>query len=235
MRQPHRGQTGWWRCGLVCATLISVLAGCVLQRGVDFGSPLGAPEDIRAIRLYNVNTNLFLTEQQAVLMLPPLGNVTPELRDALQQRLLEAAQNYFTARVVGVSPYGKLAAYINEKNLVPEKGFFNFGEISFLGQLMQGDYIICVWVQAVRQYPPQNVALYMAIVESATSEVVAQLDANMDASEQEVLVSLADYLQRRRARPFSRADLDVMLQSPSEYQAFVASECFRVLTYKFSP
>lgn len=215
--------------------LLTLLCGCVLQRGVDFGSRAGRAEDIPIIRVYNVAADAWPSQDQTLLLLPPLGEVTPKYRDSLQLDLQEEFQKYFNTRVVDVGAKGKMEEYVSAKNLAPESGFFDFEEVKRLGALMQADYVGCVWIQEIRPYPPQTLSLYMTILDVQRGSLLIELDATFNAAEQKVVVALEDYLQRRRSRTFDRNSLDVMLQSPAEFHLFAISECCRAMALELMP
>lgn len=202
--------------------------GCIAQRGVDFGTFAGRGEDIPIIRVYNTQPGSAPLPGETVLLLPPLGDVS-SFQASLQLDFQEELQKYLNSRVVNISPVGKLAEYVTEENLAPEKGFFDFGEIKRLGELMQTEYVFCTWVQKLRPYPPQVLSLYIAILDVRKGVLIAELDATFNAAEQKVVISLQDFLQRRRARQFDRNNLQTMLQSPSEFHLFAAAECCRAL------
>ncbi len=230
--------TGYKRALLRIGFFISILpwwCGCVLQRGVDFGSRAGRAEDIPIIRVYNVEPESWPARNQTILLLPPLGAVTQEYRDSLQRDLQEEFQKYFNARVSDISPKGKMEEYVSGKNLAPESGFFDFEEIKRLGTLMQADYVGCTWVQEIRPYPPQILSLYITILDVSRGVLLAELDATFNASEQKVVVALEDYLQRRRSRSFDLNSLNFMLQSPSEFHLFAVSECCRAMAMELAP
>ncbi|MDD2235983.1 MAG: hypothetical protein PHP44_00420 [Kiritimatiellae bacterium] len=215
--------------------LAAGLSGCVLQRGVDFGSRAGRAENIPVIRVYNVMNEAWPDQTQTVLLLPPLGQVTPKYRESLQLDLQEEFQKYFNSRVVSVGARGKMEEYVAEKNLVPESGFFDFEEIKRLGELMQTDYVVCTWIQEVRPYPPQSLSLYITILDVTRGDLLIELDATFNAAEQKVVVALENYLQRRRARTYDRNSLDMMLQSPSDFHLFAISECCRAMALELAP
>ena len=226
----------WSRVGgLSALVLMTGLSGCVLQRGVDFGSRAGRAENIPVIRVYNVGPEAWPDQTQTILLLPPLGNAIPKYRESLQLDLQEELQKYFNARVVGVSARGKMEEYVAEKNLAPESGFFDFEEVKRLGALMQADYVVCTWVQEIRPYPPQILSLYMTILDVQRGDLLIELDATFNAAEQKVVVALEDYLQRRRARTYDRNSLDMMLQSPNDFHLFAVSECCRAMALELVP
>ncbi len=227
-----------WRAAAVVLSawvLATGLCGCVLQRGVDFGSRAGRAENIPVIRVYNVVPGSWPDQTQTVLLLPPLGQAIPKYRESLQLDIQEEFQKYFNARVVSVGARGKMEEYVSEKNLLPESGFFDFEEIKRLGALMQADYVVCTWIQEVRPYPPQILSLYITMLDVQGGNLLIELDATFNAAEQKVVVALEDYLQRRRARTYDRNSLDVMLQSPSDFHLFAISECCRAMALELAP
>ena len=219
----------------MAAGILIVTSGCIAQRGRDFGSFAGRPEDIPVIRVYNVQEGNYPGPSQTMLLLPPLGEISPAFRDSLQLDIQEEFQNYFNARITSINAEGKMAEYVAAKNLAPEAGFFDFAEIGRLCELMQTEYAICTWVQELRPYPPQVLTVYMTILDVKQKKLIAELDATFNASEQKVVIALQDYLQRRRARKFNRSNLDFMLQSPSEFQRFAISECCHTLALELAP
>lgn len=195
---------------------------------------MGRAENIPLIRVYNVGDQGAPTSRDTILILPPLGHAGM-YQSKLLSSFQEEFQKYFNARVVSVSGEGRMGEYVNQQNLVPEDGFFDFEEIKRFGSIMQSEYVACIWVQEVRAYPPQVLSLYMTILDVNAGSLLIELDATFNASDQKVVVALQDYLQRRRARRFDRQNLDVMLQSPTEFHQFVAAECSRAMAQELSP
>ncbi len=220
---------------IVPAVLLLLTGGCIARRGKDFGSYVGRAEDIPIIRVFNVESDIYPTPKQTILLLPPLGPISPKMRDSLQLDFQEEFQKYFNARVVTISAKGSMAEYVTEKNLAPESGFFDYDEVLRLGSLMQSDFVVCIWVQELRPYPPQTLALYLAIMDVNGNHLIAELDARFNAAEQKVNIALQDYLQRRVARKFDRGSLDMMLRSPAEFHLFATAECSRALAQELIP
>ncbi len=225
------------KMGLVCACAVVVLwtGGCVVHRGKDFGSYLGTGEQTKITQVYNVEKAPHPNSKQTIVLLPLLGNMTASFSTNFQAMLVHEAQRYFEPRIVMIRPGDMLAEYAGEENIAPNPGFIYFNEVSHLGKLLGVDYILIVWVRNVRIYTPQDINLYFAMVDVQTGKILGEMDAHFHAADQRVLIALEDYLQSRRARPFSRQQLDVMLQSPREYQLFVASECNRAFAEKLWP
>ena len=223
-------KTTWW-----CGILAVGLTGCVAQRGVDFGHWAGSPEMIPLTRPYNIKKSERPTPADLIALLPPLGVMQEKSNNEFQQRILQEAQKYFPARVIDIDPQGPLSEYLNGDNLAPTTGIFDFQEVARVGRLMSAKYVLSVWVREVRAHPPQRVTLYFAMVDSASSTAIGEMEATFDAKEQQVVVALRNNLQSRRAREFDDSSLDVMLRSPSEFQAFVATVCCRELAQALWP
>lgn len=217
------------------AIMLIVSSGCIARRGADFGSYVGRGENIPIIRIFNVEQNSYPTSKQTILLLPPLGDITSKFQNSIQHDLQEEFQTYFNARITSISPQGSMAEYVTEQNLAPENGFFDYDEILRLGKLMQADFVICTWIQELRPYPPQLLALSMAVMDVNKNRLTAELDARFNASEQKVVIAMQDYLQRRIARKFDRASLDMMLSSPAAFHVFAMAETCRALALELIP
>ena len=215
--------------------LAAGLTGCVAQRGVDFGHWAGSPEMIPLTRTYNIRKSEKPAPSDLIALLPPLGVMDEQSGHEFQQRILQEAQKYFQARVIDIDPKGPLSEYLNVENLAPTTGIFDFQEVARVGRLMSSKYILGVWVREVRTHPPQRVSLYMAMVDSNSGAAIGEMEATLDAKEQQVVVALRNNLQSRRAREFDDSSLDVMLRSPSEYQGFVATVTCRELAHALWP
>jgi len=222
---------------LPVSTLIAVLyvgamflSGCAVYRGKDFGHWAGRAENRRLTYIYNQKQTHIPTNGEFVMILPPLGNIPKESCRPFQACLQKEAQQNTPARVGMLSVDRHLEEYVHEKNLVPDPGQFDFQEVGRLGRLMGASHVVCVWVNRSQLATPQDMSLYFAVVESEAGRVVIEMNGDFDASEQEVVMALNDYLQGCRALEFDAAHLDFILKSPSEYQAFVAHECMQALT-----
>lgn len=215
---------------IACAGMGALaLSGCAVCRGVDFGHWAGRPENRKLIRTYNVRPTHLPVSNEFVLVLVPMGAIAEEYRVPLQVNILKEAQQNTPARVVMLEIDKHLAEYVNEKNLVPIAGLFDFREVGRLGWLLGASHVVCVWVNKADFCVPQNLDLYLAVVESRGGMAVAEMNGQFDASDQEVAMVMNDYLQGCRAREFDRPNLGMIEQSPSEYQAFVAHECMKAL------
>jgi hypothetical protein len=215
---------------LLPALLVVLLfSSCAAQHGIDFGHWAGSAENVPLIHVYNLKHNPPLTPSNVIAVLPPLGCLPEEEREPFQQALLREAQHYFRAQVIAVQKENAFAEYLEERNLAPHPGILDFSEIARLGKLLGARYVLCSYVREFRQYPPQNYAIYYAIVSSESGNSVCEMDAHFNAMEQRVEVAMSDYLQSRRARPYDRTNLEIMLRSPMEYRAFVLAVSCRAM------
>ncbi len=219
--------------GLLAAGLLSMTAGCVAQRGLDFGHWAGSSERIPLMRTYDIQKGQRITDQNVLVVLPPLGNLPPAGGEHFRQSLVQEAQKYFAARIIDVDPTGNLGEYVGQDNLCPTAGVFDAQEAARVGRLLGASHILCTWVREARVHPPQSLVLYFDLVEVASSQSIGQMDATFDASEQEVVLEARDHLQSRLARHFDSTSLDILLRSPEQYQAFVAAECMATLAEDF--
>ena len=212
-----------------CFAGILSFTGCVVQRGVDFGHWAGRAENRVLTSIYNQHPTHLPAKNEFVMILPPMGQISKEYRQTFQTHLQKEAQQYTPARVALLSLDKRMADYASEKNLLPSPGMFDFHEVGRLGRLMGASHVLCTWVNKAQLFVPQILSIYFAVVETEEGTVVLEMNANFDATEQEVVMDLNDYLQGCSALSFDRAHLDFILKSPSEYQAFVAHECMQAL------
>ena len=222
--------TSRWRYVLcLIIAVVLELQGCAIYRGVDFGHWAGRPEKRTLTHVFNQKQTRIPTNEEFVLILFPMGNIQDEYRSSLHTCIFKEAQQNTPGKVTMLEIDRHLAEYVNEKNLVPTPGLFDFQEVGRVGQILGASHVVCVWVNKARFCVPQDLELYFAVVESGDGKVVAEMNGQFDASEQEVSMAMNDYLQACRARQFDRTNLDFIQKSPLEYQAFVAHECMKAL------
>ncbi len=210
-------------------------AGCAVQRGRDFGHWAGMAEPVRLVRVYNVDESRLLTTNAVLLLLPAVNDMPQPYRADFQHALLKQLQYYTPARVVDAEPRGSLAEYLKQENIAPTAGQFDFQECGRIGQLLGATHVICCRVKDYRLNPHQLLQLYMAIIESTSGRVIAELDGTFDAAEQQTVLALDDYLQARRSREYDKTNLEIILRSPSEYASFVNAQCCRALAMRIWP
>lgn len=208
---------------IVC--LLPLICGCVVRRGVDFGHWARPGEQIDTVRIFGPAEEDRLSGNERILLLPPMGKMTRKNMDAIRVSLYHAMRHRFPAEISYAKKDGRLAEYLAEDNLLLFDGTFNFQESGRLGRLLGASHVLCVRVCKLRPYPPQVLSLRFALVETESCQAVAEMSAIFDASEQQVVTQLGDYMQSRRARKFNQQNLDIMLRSPSEYTAFVMDRC----------
>jgi len=210
-------------CCLLC------FCGCLAQRGIDFGHWAQAGERIPVIRLATSKANPELTGNESLLILPPTGPMSDDLLRDLHDDLCQEMRNYTSAEVVSASRNGVLRDYLTEDNILLTRDMPNRTEVARIGRLVGATHVLCTRVREFRAYPPQVLSLCLVLVATDSSNPVAELDAGFDAADQQVVIALGRYLQRRRARKYDSQNLDIMLRSPSEYRSFVSAECSRAL------
>lgn len=214
---------------IIAACLLLTCSGCMVLRGVDFGHWARYGEQIEMIRVFNAGSAGRFTGNDKILLLPPTGKMPGKNLDDFQKNLRQELQNSLRAMIVTVSRDGRLAEYVHESNLIVEGDMLNLREVGRIGRALGVSHVVCVHVREFRPYTPQVLALYLALVESESCNAVVEMSAVFDASEQEVVLALGEYLQARRARKYDIQNLDVMLRSPSEYGAFVSAQCSKAL------
>jgi hypothetical protein len=209
--------------------IIAMVTGCATQRGVDFGHWSGAAEPVPVMRIYNEDDGAALTGEEKILVLPTLGSYDDPVLQRINGQLTEEMRRYFPVDLFEIDSGGPLSDYVNEKNLSPTTTEFDIREIARLGRLLGATHVLCSRLRNARFYAPQNLDLYFLLVDVEKDEAVLEMDAAFDASDQEVVIALDSYLQRRVARKYDRNNLNVMLNSPTEYGAFVSAQCTQAL------
>ncbi len=208
---------------------MALACGCVAKRGVTFGHWAMRSERINTIRVFVPENRAGFSDNEKILLLPPIGNMPTDNLDQLQKHIHQEMLNYFRAPVYTVSRDGRMKEYLHEDNLLLTSDQFDLQEAGRIGELLGATHALCVLVRQFRPYPPQVLALSLVMVETRTREAVAEMDATFDASQQEVMIAADQYMQTRLAREYSAQNLDILLRSPTQYSGFVSSYCCRVL------
>ena len=218
------------------AGLLAVLAtGCVVKRGITFGHWAGTGEKISLIRVYNLDSSLLPPRDAKIVVLPPLSQLPDIPRQEFKQILLKSLRNQVPVPIFEVDPEGPLSDYVREDNLAPTMGVFDFQEAARLGRLLGASHVLCTRVQNFRLHPPQVLAVYVGLVEATSGKVVMEMEGSYDASEQQVVMAMDDYLQSRRARGYDKTNLEIMMRSPIEFQTFVCTQCSKALAETLWP
>ncbi|HBA84113.1 MAG TPA: hypothetical protein DCZ95_08475 [Verrucomicrobia bacterium] len=221
--------------GLFVGGALAFTEGCVVKRGIDFGHWAASAEKIPLIRKYNVETSRLPGASARVALLPPINHMPEPTRTQFRDILLTDLRNHVPVQIFEVDEQGPLAEYVREDNLAPTVGVFDFQEAGRLGRLLGASHVLCVRVRDFRLHPPQVLALYLAMVETSSGQVIAEFDASYDASEQQVVMAMDDYLQSRRARGYDKTNLEIMMRSPMEFHSFVCTQCSRALAETLWP
>ncbi|MFH0879483.1 MAG: hypothetical protein V2A34_07190 [Lentisphaerota bacterium] len=209
------------------ALIACMMPGCVVKRGVDFGHWAGKPQNIPLVRVYDVDESKSITPDASILLLPPVNDMPDTNKEQFQSVLYKQLRNYFPPNIAQVDTTGPLSEYVRQDNLMPTLGLFDFAEAARIGQLLGVSNVLCVWVRDFRLHPHQLLALSMAMVDSASGKAIGRLDASFDASEQQVILAVADYLESRTSRPYDKVQLELMLRSPYEYSMFACDAACR--------
>jgi hypothetical protein len=207
-----------------------MLSGCVLQRGEDFGSWAGRPEATTLVRITKDPEIRPLATADRCLLLPITGELPEPQARMLQQTFFREACNYLTANIIELKDNERPAGYATRHNLYPDGITLNVQEASRLGALLGMTHVIAVYVREYRPYHPQVLTLRLALVDVRTKRQCVNMEAAFDATQQQLMKTMAEYLQARRARKNDTTNLEIMLRSPTEYAAFAASFCCKSLS-----
>ena len=206
-----------------------LMAGCVIKRGVDFGHWAASAEVVPLVRVFNTDLDAAPKENATVLVLPTISEVPEPAKSAFYATFVNEFRYYFPYHLLEIDPDGQLSEYVQAENLMPTAGIFDFQEVARLGSLLGTPYVLCSRVRDARLHPPQVLAVYMALIESGSGQIIIEVDGTFDASEQQTVIAIDDYLQRRKARVYDRTSLDILLRSPKDFAAFACSECCRAM------
>ncbi len=207
-----------------------LLSGCVLQRGEDFGSWVGRPEATTLVRITRDQETRPLATADRCLLLPVTGELPEPQARMLQQTFFREACNYLPANIIELKDNERPAGYATRHNLYPDGITLNVQEASRLGALLGMTHVIAVYVREYRPYHPQVLTLRVALVDVRARRQRVNLEAAFDATQQQLMTTMADYLQARRARKNDATNLEIMLRSPAEFAAFAASFCCKSLS-----
>jgi len=199
------------------------------QRGLDFGHWAQSGEKLNIIRIRHIPGMKSMTSNDKMLVLPPLGITDTEQTKTLHTSICREMRNYMPATVFAAEINGDAADYIAADNMTMTDDTMNGPEAARLGRALGASYVLCSKVRQIRPYPPQILDIFMAVIDTKTGRPMVSLSAAFNASDQQIVIAVAQYLQRRRARKYNDNSLDIMLRSPTEYQAFVAAECSKAL------
>jgi hypothetical protein len=221
----------WRTAAGVTAPGVAILfsAGCLAQRGADFGHWSRTPERIELVRVFKTESDTPFAVGERMLVLPPVGQGLEEARRGLLNHILREIQYASAVHPFQIGDRVLPARYWREDNVADATGRFDLQEVVRIGRLFETRYVLCVHVRAWRPYAPQVLALHMTLVHVEAGERVAELNASFNAAEQQVVVAMDDWLQARRARKYDAQSLDIMLRSPAEFGAFATARCVQSL------
>jgi hypothetical protein len=147
----------------------------------------------------------------------------------LQQNFFREACNYLPANIIELKDNVRPAGYATRNNLYPDGITLDVREASRLGALLGVTHVLAVYVREYRPYHPQVLTLRLSLIDVRAQRQRVNMESAFDATQQQLMTTMADYLQQRRARKNDTTSLDVMLRSPAEYAAFAASFCCKRL------
>lgn len=212
-----------------------IFSGCVVKRGVDFGHWARTGERMELVKVFINTAEARLKGNETMVLLPLLGSMPQKYSQDLQNNLLQEMKNYFPVRIVAVKKDGPLSDYLEGENLLLNGNILNAQEIGRIGQIAGASHVICVVVNEFRAYQPQNLSLTIQVIDSKLCSTVAEVNANLDCAEQQVVMALADYLQGREARKMDVQSLDILLRSPTEFGAFASAKCAKIMADNLWP
>jgi hypothetical protein len=211
---------------LILATAI-ILNGCVAKRGVDFGHWALIAERRELVKM-QVADHATLSRKSTLCVLPVLGSMPADLSLRFRNQLVLNIQDHVTLEIVTPPEDENLSAVLKADNLL-KNGTPRLSEISGAGKVFDTSHVLCINATDYSPYPPQKINFEGWLVNSSNSKVEGSFTASLDASEQQTVLAVGEHMQSRRARPYDEANLDIMLQSPSEFIDFASAYTARHL------
>jgi len=209
--------------------LMLISSGCVAKRGVDFGHWARTAERVELVKVFVDSEHTNLKGNEIVLLLPPFGSILEKHRKDLQNNLFQEMRNYFPARVIMLEKNSSFSEYLDGDNMLYSGNVVNPQEAGKIGQLAGATHVVCVVVNELRPYQPQNLSLTIHVIDSKLCKSIGEMNANLDCAEQQVVMAMSDYLQGREARKHDIQSLDILLSSPTHFSAFASAKCSKVL------
>jgi hypothetical protein len=204
------------------AVIALLMQGCVAQHGVDFGHWALVAERRDLVRA-NVAPLAVLPQHATIAVLPTLGKMTEETATRLRTQLCVNLQDHAPLNLIITTADTTESPLLQADNLLEIGGSPRLSEIAGAARVFDASHVICISVTDYSPYPPQKVYFTAWLIKAADASLVATMAASLDASEQQTVMALADFLQSRRARPYDDTHLDIMLQSPAEFMDFVCA------------
>jgi hypothetical protein len=202
------------RAGAICL-LCAILAGCVTR----------AP----GLRVYPSEAFHRFSGKERVLIVSIVPGRTAVERPLFKESVIQEVRGALGTPVLAIGADDDLSEYVTPANLIAYGDAINVDEVSRLGRVVGASHVLCVLVRSSRTYHPQLMSTSWVLVESETSSVMVQMDALLDAADQDTVREMGRYFRARRAWPDDMPRLELMLRSPREYGRFVASLCSRAL------
>lgn len=210
--------------------ILPLYCGCVTRRGRDFGHILVAPAEHYPMQISVV------PEQQKqktiitrVLVLPPVGELPADLRKQLHLIISQQLQQLIPGAVMSHALTSSLAAYTTTAALRTSDGQINLNEAVRLGRLTDASHVLMVDIIECRPYPPQKLAMEWTVIDTQKTVALIKMIGLCDAAEQNTLAAADRFLLSRRSRPYEKANLDLIMNSPREYHSFVVAVAVEML------
>lgn len=208
---------------LLLPFLMLNLAGCVAFRGSDFGHWARLADYIPLIQA-RLPSGPSTNAVHNVLLLTPLGGGSESERKIIGETLYQELRTRLGPTSLALDDKDPVNRYVNSANLL-DGDTPRTDEIVRLGSMAGASHVVCMTVRDWHPYPPQRLNARLFIVDVSARSLAVEVDACLDAAEQQVVMALGEYLQERRAMPFEKYSLQIILQSPSEFLRFATSVC----------
>ena len=179
------------------AAVAFMAGGCVAKRGIDFGHWARTAERVELVKLFINSQAGKLKGDEIMLMLPPYGKVPSPNRLDFQHNLLQEMRNYLPVRVISINKDGSFSDYLDRENILLAGNIIDAREAARIGTLSGATHVICPIINEFRAYPPLVLSLTLHVVDCKLSKNVAEINANFDCKEQQVVMALSEYLQGR--------------------------------------
>lgn len=225
-----------WRSFLMATglglCLVWMAGGCAARLGRDYGHPVFPAAEyyhIQHIQRVLSGEERGLIYIDRLLLVPPAGEIPPELAEVFMHSLRQELQQILPGSVQVPESRGTYASYVTEGNLLLDSGRPNTEELARMGGVAEASHVLFVRLLDFRPYPPQRISMEWTLVDVKAEAERLLLVGGMDASEQVVLIAADRFLRERRAFPYTSENLDLLLRSPRAYSSFAVAQAVNAL------